>query len=107
MLTDSLRAQVQAWITADPDESDRAELTALLADDSEQAADELADRFSGRLQFGTAGLRGVVAAGPNRMNRAVVRATSAAVAQWLLGGAVRGVAPPGMNWEARPLPMRG
>ena len=46
---------------------------------------ELRDRFAGRLEFGTAGLRGVVAAGPNRINRAVVRAASAAVAGWLLG----------------------
>ena len=46
---------------------------------------ELRDRFADRLHFGTAGLRGVVAAGPNRMNRAVVRATTAAVAGWLLG----------------------
>jgi len=44
---------------------------------------ELRDRFSDRLHFGTAGLRGVVAAGPNRMNRAVVRAATAAVAGWL------------------------
>jgi phosphomannomutase len=46
---------------------------------------ELRDRFAGRLEFGTAGLRGVVAAGPNRMNRAVVRGATAAVAGWLLG----------------------
>jgi phosphomannomutase len=44
---------------------------------------ELADRFSGRLEFGTAGLRGAVGAGPNRMNRAVVRGTTAALAGWL------------------------
>ena len=43
------------------------------------------DRFADRLHFGTAGLRGAVAAGPNRMNRAVVRAATAAVASWLLG----------------------
>jgi phosphomannomutase len=48
------------------------------------AAEELQDRFAGRLRFGTAGLRGAVAAGPNRMNRAVVRAATAAVADWLL-----------------------
>ena len=47
------------------------------------ALDELRDRFADRLHFGTAGLRGVVAAGPNRMNRAVVRAATAAVAGWL------------------------
>ncbi len=50
------------------------------------AVAELRDRFADRLHFGTAGLRGVVAAGPNRMNRAVVRAATAAVAGWLLGG---------------------
>jgi phosphomannomutase len=49
------------------------------------AVAELRDRFAGRLKFGTAGLRGAVAAGPNRMNRAVVRAATAAVAGWLLG----------------------
>jgi phosphomannomutase len=47
---------------------------------------DLADRFRGRLTFGTAGLRGAVGAGPARMNRAVVRATTAALAQWLLAG---------------------
>jgi phosphomannomutase len=82
-LTRELRARVSAWIADDPDEADGAELTALLADDSDEAAAELADRFAGRLQFGTAGLRGAVAAGPNRMNRAIVRATTAALASWL------------------------
>jgi phosphomannomutase len=83
MVTDELRARVSAWIADDPDEADRAELLALLADDSGEAAAELADRFAGRLEFGTAGLRGAVAAGPNRMNRAIVRATTAALAAWL------------------------
>ena len=44
----------------------------------------MTDRFAGRLEFGTAGLRGAVGAGPNRMNRAVVRGTTAALAGWLL-----------------------
>ena len=82
-VTGELRARVSAWIADDPDEADRAELTALLASDSDEAAGELADRFAGRLEFGTAGLRGAVAAGPNRMNRAIVRATTAALAGWL------------------------
>ncbi len=56
-----------------------------MGDDGARA--ELRDRFAGRLEFGTAGLRGVIAAGPNRMNRAVVRAATAAVAGWLLDGA--------------------
>src|SRR5579872_5023831 len=75
-----LRTAVEAWLDDDPDERDRAELRALL--NSGDGA-ELADRFAGRLTFGTAGLRGAVGAGPNRMNRAVVRAATAAVAGWL------------------------
>src|SRR5438876_3175467 len=82
-----LRAAVEAWIDDDPDERDRAELRSLLA---AGASAELADRFAGRLHFGTAGLRGVVAAGPNRMNRAVVRAATAAVAGWLAGTGAAG-----------------
>ena len=92
MISDDLRALVAAWIADDPDEADRAELTSLLETATGPALDggpaaaaaELADRFSGRLEFGTAGLRGAVAAGPNRMNRAVVRGTTAALARWLL-----------------------
>jgi phosphomannomutase len=79
-----LRSRVTAWMADDPDERDRAELAALLADPSPEAEAELQDRFGGRLQFGTAGLRGAVAAGPGRMNRAVVRAATAALAGWLL-----------------------
>jgi phosphomannomutase len=83
MLTGELRARATAWIAADIDDQDKAELTALLADDSDAAAAEVADRFAGRLHFGTAGLRGAVAAGPNRMNRATVTAATAALAGWL------------------------
>ena len=75
-----LRAAVEAWIADDPDERDQEELRGLVARD---AGEELRDRFAGRLTFGTAGLRGAVGAGPNRMNRAVVRAATAAVAGWL------------------------
>ncbi len=89
-----LRGAVKAWIADDPDELDRAELRELLdrafpsgdGNGEAEAVAELRDRFADRLHFGTAGLRGVVAAGPNRMNRAVVRAATAAVAGWLLGG---------------------
>jgi phosphomannomutase len=84
-----LRERVEAWIADDPDPGDRAELRGLadraFGGSDAAALTELRDRFAGRLEFGTAGLRGVVAAGPNRMNRAVVRAATAAVAGWLLG----------------------
>jgi phosphomannomutase len=78
-----LRARAERWISDDPDEQDRAELRALLDDGGDAAGAELADRFAARLEFGTAGLRGAVGAGPNRMNRAVVRAATAALAGWL------------------------
>jgi phosphomannomutase len=81
-----LRTAAEAWLDDDPDERDRAELRALLARGDDEAGAELADRFAGRLTFGTAGLRGAVGAGPNRMNRAVVRAATAAVAGWLVDG---------------------
>ena len=106
-----LRGAVEAWIADDPDAGDRAELRALLdrafpgadagLDSGAADADsigELRDRFADRLHFGTAGLRGVVAAGPNRMNRAVVRAATAAVASWLLGP---GSAAPGRGGRGR------
>src|ERR1700683_490467 len=89
-----LRERVEAWIADDPDAGDRAELRAradrAFGGSDAAALAELRDRFAGRLEFGTAGLRGVVAAGPNRMNRAVVRGTTAAVAGWLLGAAGSG-----------------
>jgi phosphomannomutase len=84
MSTGGVRDQAAAWIAGDVDDQDKADLTALLADSSPAAAAELADRFARRLTFGTAGLRGAVAAGPNRMNTATVTATTAALARWLL-----------------------
>lgn len=65
----SLHDHVRAWIDDDPDPVTRAELEELLTQKNDT---ELADRFSGFLEFGTAGLRGALGAGPNRMNRVVV-----------------------------------
>ena len=59
-------ALARAWLAEDPDPATRAELQALI-DAGDHA--ELAVRFAGRLQFGTAGLRGALGAGPMRMNR--------------------------------------
>lgn len=84
MTADGLREAAAAWLSADPDERDRAELSSLLSDTSPESVDELTDRFAGRLRFGTAGLRGAVGAGPNRMNQVTVTATTAALARWLL-----------------------
>ncbi|MGD9990442.1 phospho-sugar mutase [Pseudonocardia sp.] len=74
------------WIADDPDPATRAELQRIVADalaGTPGADDELADRMRAPLRFGTAGLRGPVRAGPAGMNVAVVRRTTAALAQWL------------------------
>lgn len=104
----ALDERVQTWIDDDPDERTAAELRDLLAtarsypptarpDDEADpttrqrveaalaAQAELADRFQGLLQFGTAGLRGELAGGPHRMNRAVVIRAASGLADFLLG----------------------
>ncbi len=109
-----LGTQVRAWIDDDPDPTTAAELTALLARaeapvpaptpgpedprrrralaDAEAARAELVDRFSGLLEFGTAGLRGAMGGGPNRMNRSVVIRAAAGLGQYLLAE-LEGLAP--------------
>ena len=72
--------QAKAWLAAEPDADMREELSALL----KGPADELHTRFTGRLQFGTAGLRGAVGAGPQRMNRLVVQQAAAGLVDYLL-----------------------
>lgn len=74
----------RAWLAAEPDEDLRRELSALVTNEAPEAVAELADRFAGPLTFGTAGLRGAVAAGPRRMNRLVVRQAAAGLIDHLL-----------------------
>ncbi|PKQ25920.1 MAG: phosphomannomutase [Actinobacteria bacterium HGW-Actinobacteria-4] len=85
-MSDPLHARAQAWIDDDPDPVTREELLAILQADYAGVAGasaDLIDRFDGTLQFGTAGLRGTIGAGPNRMNRAVVIRAAAGLAQYL------------------------
>ena len=97
--TDELMAAAAAWLGTDPDPQTRQELQDLIAvadgDGPEAAAAraELADRFSGTLAFGTAGLRAALGAGPFRMNRVVVRRTAAGLARFLLDSAAGEYAP--------------
>lgn len=90
-------AAVRAWVADDPDEVTARHLTELLElaqrpDDGLDAAErqvrdsaraELADRFRGTLEFGTAGLRGALGGGPNRMNRAVVIRAASGLVRYL------------------------
>mgnify|MGYP003586652546 FL=1 len=84
----------RAWADADPDDDTRTELRELIA--SAEGGDaaalaELEDAFAGTLQFGTAGLRGKLGPGPNRMNLVVVARAAAGFARYLGergGGAV-------------------
>lgn len=72
----SLLDRARAWRDADPDPQDRAELTKLIAEAERGELGPLEDRFAGPLEFGTAGLRGVLGAGESRLNTAVItRAT--------------------------------
>ncbi len=87
------RAQAEHWIADDPDPDDRAELRRLL-DATPDGGGELADRFGGTLTFGTAGLRGPLRAGPNGMNRAVVRGAAAGLVTWLRGQGTDGAGGP-------------
>jgi phosphomannomutase len=82
----AVRDRARAWLAQDPDSQTRAELRELIAAAEGGDAEALAgltDRFAGRLAFGTAGLRGELGAGSNRMNRVLVAQAAAGLAAYV------------------------
>lgn len=85
-MNEELLTTARAWLRQDPDHQTRDELAGLItraAAGDEVATADLADRFSSRLAFGTAGLRGELGAGSNRMNRVLVSQAAAGFASYL------------------------
>ncbi|MFS0913193.1 phospho-sugar mutase [Microbacterium sp. 179-I 3D2 NHS] len=85
-MSDDRLAQARAWLRQDPDHQTRDELAGLItraAGGEAAALADLDDRFRTRLAFGTAGLRGALGAGSNRMNRVLVAQAAAGFAAYL------------------------
>ena len=73
------------WLESDTfDEETKAELKAIEGDEN-----EIKERFYADLEFGTAGLRGVIGAGINRMNKYVVRKATQGLANYILKQGVK------------------
>ncbi len=81
-LSPEVVAAAQRWSALDPDPATVAEVERLLVDDPSAVA----ELFDGRIGFGTAGLRAEMGPGPTRMNRLVVRQTTAGLMRWLPDG---------------------
>ena len=100
MNLDELLITAAAWAAQDPDPETRAEMLALI-----EARDEagLSDRCSTRLGFGTAGLRGELGAGPNRMNRVLVAQAAAGLApmEKIISKVLMGYMPTGSSQKQR------
>ena len=71
------------------DDATKAELKAIADDEN-----EIKERFYTELEFGTAGLRGIIGAGTNRMNQYVVQKATQGLANYIIsaGGQAKGVA---------------
>ena len=84
------KEQYMQWLESDyMDEATKEELRQIAGDEK-----EIEERFYTELEFGTAGLRGIIGAGCNRMNEYTVRKATQGLANYILkvGGQNRGVA---------------
>ena len=71
--------EFKRWLAADLEDPDlKPELSRI-----EGNNDEIKERFAVALKFGTAGLRGVLGAGTNRMNIYVIRQATQGLANWV------------------------
>ncbi len=81
---DAIRKQAEAYITAETEAVFAQEVRDLL---KQEDWGELAERFSGDLEFGTGGLRGVIGGGTNRMNTFVIRRATEGLARYVVANA--------------------
>lgn len=95
---DDLLARARAWAAEDPDPVTKVELEDLIG---QGVTPELEDRFAGTLEFGTAGLRGAMGAGPNRMNRVVVLRAASGLAAYLRAAGAEDGDPVVIGYDAR------
>ncbi|BDE80977.1 phospho-sugar mutase [Porphyromonas somerae] len=80
-LLQKVRAKAEAWLAPQYDEATRKEVQALLDNPD---TTELVDAFYKDLEFGTGGLRGIMGAGSNRMNRYTVGTATQGLANYLI-----------------------
>ena len=84
-------AKYESWLSSDYfDEKDKEELRTIASDKK-----EIQERFYKELEFGTAGLRGIIGMGTNRMNKYIVGKATQGLANYILkqpGAAEKGVA---------------
>ncbi|RFP64110.1 phospho-sugar mutase [Hymenobacter lapidiphilus] len=80
-LSDDLQTKINGWLTDDYDADTQAEIRQLLANNQD---DQLSDAFYRNLEFGTGGLRGVMGAGSNRMNRYTLGMATQGLCNYLL-----------------------
>ncbi len=79
---DTLLEIAEQWMNLDPDETTRSATKAIV---SHRELAELMEYFGSELAFGTAGMRGALGPGPNRMNRLMVQRVTGGLGRYLEG----------------------
>ncbi|MBK9254465.1 MAG: phospho-sugar mutase [Saprospiraceae bacterium] len=79
-LSQSIKDQINKWLTEDYDEQTKSDIRKLLADKNDK---ELSDAFYRDLEFGTGGLRGIMGVGTNRVNKYTIGAATQGLSNYL------------------------